>query len=277
MGRTHSASKIIRTFACTWAARRPHSALCFPPILYDVCMRRGTSDTFHAHIARVAAPSAETPTAAPLAGSDSADSVVGLVLYPNPRPLVVSLERLFRPPLIRMLQRGALADRLPNDAEAEAFSRRSVPYRTAWDLYGQFWYFPTVTETLAAGGGDCQAEAILTASILQAKGLPTRFATPSIMSADHRAGMGWESEDPATTIAPNSGAGWWSGLPSASLRDIVRERLQYPRWEPMPAVRGHAVLGAARRPRAGRVATAAPHRQMGNPCGRPPAPKHRET
>ncbi len=202
-------------------------------------MRRGTSDTFST---RTSPESPRPLQKRPLLRRSLALIALilwsGLVLYPNPRPLVVSLERLFRPPLDPDAV-AELADRLPNDAvEVEAFSRRSVPYRTAWDLYGQFWYFPTVTETLAAGGGDCQAEAILTASILQAKGLPytLRYSFDHVW-VDYPGRHGVGIEDPATTIASNSGAGWWSGLPQRfPLRDIVRERLQY-HWEPMPAVR----------------------------------------
>lgn len=162
----------------------------------------------------------------------------GLVLYPNPLPLVSSLGRLFHPP-IDPTAVAQIAASLPDDyAAVETYSRSRVPYRTAWDLYGQFWYFPTVQETLAAGGGDCQAQALVTASILEAKGLPyTLHYSFDHVWVDYPGREGTGIEDPATAIASRSGAGWLGGLPQRfPLGDIIRARLVY-HWEPMPPAR----------------------------------------
>jgi len=132
-----------------------------------------------------------------------------------------------------------LAAALPDDhAAVEAFSQSRVPYHTAWDLYGLFWYFPTVEETLAAGGGDCQAEALLTASILEAKGLPyTLHYSFDHVWVDYPGRPGAGMEDPATAIASVSGDGWLRGLPDRfPLGEIVRARLEY-HWDPMPPLR----------------------------------------
>ncbi len=46
-----------------------------------------------------------------------------------------------------------------------------VVWTPAWTVYGLPWYFPTVRRS-SPNGWDCQAEAILTASIFKAKDLP---------------------------------------------------------------------------------------------------------
>ena len=97
---------------------------------------------------------------------------LGFTLYPDPRVLFVSVRRLASPPVDAEAVRD-LAATLPDDPAAiEAFSTDYVKYAYAWDLYRLPWYFPTVQEVLADRAGDCQAEALLTASLLEAKGLP---------------------------------------------------------------------------------------------------------
>ena len=95
---------------------------------------------------------------------------IGLCLYPDPRPLLASLARLGRPP-IDAAAATALARDLPDDPVAiEAFVDGYAPYQTAWALYGLPWYFPTVAQVVTDRGGDCQARAILTASIFRSQG-----------------------------------------------------------------------------------------------------------
>lgn len=163
---------------------------------------------------------------------------VGLCLYPDPRPLLSSLARLGRPPIETGAAAGLARD-LPDDPAAiEAFVETYAPYKTAWALYGLPWYFPTVAEVVADQGGDCQARAILTASILEVKGLPYTFR----YSFDH-VWVDWPGkqvtrlDDPATAFASDDGRGWLAGLPNKiPLRDIVEERLAY-HWDPMPLSR----------------------------------------
>ena len=171
---------------------------------------------------------------------------VGLCLYPDPRPLLSSLVRLVRPPIEAAAAAG-LAQDLPSDPAAiEAFVEGYAPYKTAWALYGLPWYFPTVAEVVADRGGDCQARAILTASIFQAKGLPYTFH----YSFDH-VWVDWpgkqvtQLDDPATAFVSDSGKGWLAGLPDKiPLRDIVEERLAY-HWDPMPLLRKLLMLAGA--------------------------------
>lgn len=163
---------------------------------------------------------------------------VGLMLYPDPRSLVVSLRRLIHPPVDAAAVRS-IADRLPNDAAAiEAFSQAYVPYQYAWTLYGNPWYFPTVAEVLKDRAGDCQATAILTASIFEAKGMPYTFRYSfDHVWVDYPGKQATKLEDPATAFVSNEGKGWWARLPDRiPLRDVVEERVRF-HWEPMPAGR----------------------------------------
>ncbi|MBU2601567.1 MAG: transglutaminase domain-containing protein [Actinobacteria bacterium] len=164
---------------------------------------------------------------------------IGLLLYPDPRVLLNSIRRLINPPVNESAV-GGIAPTLPDDAAAvEAYSQSQVRYESAWKLYGVPWYFPTVDEVLRDKAGDCQAEAVLTASILQAKGLPYTFR----YSFDHvwvdYPGKQVTSllEDPSTAFVSDEGKGWFASLPDRiPLRAIVRERVSY-HWDPMPPTR----------------------------------------
>lgn len=105
-----------------------------------------------------------------------------LVLYPNPSLLYVSAQRAWSPPLDAQAV-AQLARSLPDDPRAieAAISNRVVVYAVPWDTYGVPWYFPTVAEVLRQGRGDCEAQAVMLASVLQAKGIPARL----VGSFDH--------------------------------------------------------------------------------------------
>lgn len=105
-----------------------------------------------------------------------------LVLYPNPQRLLVSVPRVWSPSVDAAAVRE-LAATLPDDPRAiEAFVNTTlVPYAVPWQTYGVPWYVPTVSEVLAEGQGDCQARAIVLASLLEAKGIPATF----VGSFDH--------------------------------------------------------------------------------------------
>lgn len=169
---------------------------------------------------------------------------IGLLLYPDPLVPINSIRRLINPP-VNEAAVAAIAPTLPDDASAvEAYSQSQVRYESAWKLYGVPWYFPTVEEVLRDKAGDCQAEALLTASILQAKRLPYTFR----YSFDHvwvdYPGKQVTSllEDPSTAFVSDEGKGWFASLPDRiPLRDIVRERVSY-HWDPMPPARKAGLL-----------------------------------
>lgn len=105
-----------------------------------------------------------------------------LVLYPNPVRLAVAIQHAWSPPIDPHAVQ-ALAATLPSDPRAieAAVNSRIVPYAVPWQTYGVPWYFPTPSEVLARGEGDCQARAVVLASLLHAKGYPATL----IGSFDH--------------------------------------------------------------------------------------------
>jgi len=98
-----------------------------------------------------------------------------LVLYPDPTKLVASVQRTAEPQVDREAV-VLLADEMPeNPSDIEAEVRKLVPYSYDWETHGMPWYFPTVEEVLDKGRGDCKARALVTASILDQKGIPYRL------------------------------------------------------------------------------------------------------
>ena len=171
---------------------------------------------------------------------------VGAVVYPDPRPFFTSLARLKHPPVDAQAA-VPLAAELPDDYEAiDEYVSNYVAWETAWALYDLPWYFPTVTEVIADGAGDCQAEAVLMASILEAKEMPYTMR----YSFDHvwvdYPGKGVTAlEDPATSFASDQGEGWLASLPDKfPVWSILKERVAY-HWTPMPLLQKILiVLGA---------------------------------
>ena len=109
-------------------------------------------------------------------------SWVLVVLYPDPGVLVRSVRNTLRP-RVEPQAAAALARSLPDDPRAiEAYVlERQVPYAYDWQSAGVPWYFPTASEALRAGRGDCESRALVLASILTAKGIPNELR----MSFDH--------------------------------------------------------------------------------------------
>jgi hypothetical protein len=163
---------------------------------------------------------------------------IGAVVYPDPRPLVSSIARLRVPPVDAQAV-GALASLLPDDYKAiEEFSLSYVRFAPAWDVYGLPWYFPTVAEVVRDGVGDCQARAILLASILEAKGMPyTMHYSFEHVWVDYPGKEVTDLEDPDRAFISDSGQGWLAGLPDKfPLGSIVRSRVEF-HWTPMPLAR----------------------------------------
>ena len=109
-------------------------------------------------------------------------SWVLVILYPDPGVLVRSVRNTLRPRIDPVAARS-LAARLPNDPKAiEAYVLdEQVPYAYDWQSAGVPWYFPTTSEAVRAGRGDCESRALVLASILTAKGIPNELR----MSLDH--------------------------------------------------------------------------------------------
>lgn len=131
---------------------------------------------------------------------------------------------------------AAIAATLPdNYMLIEDFSLDYVDYRSAWSVYGLPWYFPTVNEVLRDHAGDCQARALLAASIFEAKGTPytLRYSFDHVW-VDYPGKFPPAIEDPATSFVADSGKGWLAKLPSRiPLWSIIKVRVGY-HWTPMP-------------------------------------------
>jgi hypothetical protein len=99
------------------------------------------------------------------------------VLYPNPTHLAVSIVQAWNPVIDPDAVRE-LAATLPDDPRLieAAVNSSVVPYAVPWESYGVPWYFPTPAEVLARGQGDCQARAVVLASLLHAKGIDATLA-----------------------------------------------------------------------------------------------------
>jgi hypothetical protein len=172
---------------------------------------------------------------------------VGAVVYPDPRPFFTSMARLRNPPVDAAAASG-LAATLPDDYKViDDYVADYVPWTSAWALYGLPWYFPTVSEVIVDRGGDCQAQAVLMASILEAKGMPytLRYSFDHVW-VDYPGKAVTALEDPDTSFVSDEGEGWLASLPDKfPLWTIIKERVQY-HWSPMPFVQKLLIiLGAA--------------------------------
>ena len=171
---------------------------------------------------------------------------IGAVVYPNPRPFIESISRLRHPPVDGEAAAG-LAAQLPDDYKAiEDFVARYVPWKPAWTVYNLPWYFPTVKETIRDKAGDCQAQATLMASILEAKGMPyTLMYSFDHVWVDYPGREVTTLEDPSTSFVSDEGGGWLASLPKKfPIGTIIKVRVAY-HWTPMPFVqKSLIVLGA---------------------------------
>ena len=168
---------------------------------------------------------------------------IGAVVYPNPRPLVTSIARLRTPPVDASAV-AAIAPSLPSSYKViEDFSLDYVDYRSAWSVYGLPWYFPTIQEVLQYRAGDCQARALLAASIFEAKGMPytLRYSFDHVW-VDYPGKLPPAMEDPATSFIADDGRGWLAKLPSRiPLWSIIKVRVAY-HWTPMPLLQKIMIL-----------------------------------
>jgi hypothetical protein len=160
---------------------------------------------------------------------------IGAVVYPDPRPLVTSIARLQHPPVDASAV-ATVAATLPQDYKAiEDFARGYVTYKPAWTVYGLPWYFPTVHEVLDTRAGDCQARALLAASIFEMKDMPytLRYSFDNVW-VDYPGKDAPAMEDPATSFVADDGQGWLAKLPTRiPLWSIIKVRIGY-HWTPMP-------------------------------------------
>jgi hypothetical protein len=104
-----------------------------------------------------------------------------IVCYPDPRLLWQAIVHTRTPPLDPAAVR-AWAESLPDDPAAiERAVAARVRYAVPWQQFGVPWAVPTPADVVASGFGDCQARALVLASLLAAKGIPFQLRA----SLDH--------------------------------------------------------------------------------------------
>lgn len=190
-----------------------------------------------------------------------------LVCYPNPLLLVQNVGRYLRLPID-----PAVAATLPSTRDPAAIEpavEALLPYDFDWRVYGVPWCVPTPAEAIRARRGDCEARAVVLASLLRARGIPfTVRASLSHLWIDYPAREARPGERTEDSWWERDARGWrprWSGL--LQLREAARAQKRA-LWDVMPLPRKALLLAgwiaiaaiAWRRRRAARAAasTASP-------------------
>ncbi|MDQ3327645.1 MAG: transglutaminase domain-containing protein [Chloroflexota bacterium] len=157
-------------------------------------------------------------------------------LYPNPTLLARSVPQGWNP-TVDPAAVAAWSAELPDDPTLieRSVLDHYVPYSVPWQSYGVPWYYPTTREVVTRGQGDCQARALVLASILERKGLPYRLEA----SFDHiwvwypqKAPSAMENQSIA--LLTNDGAGSEFQVPEQwNWRESWRIEREY-FWDAMP-------------------------------------------
>ena len=104
-----------------------------------------------------------------------------LILFPNPLVLLIDVYRFFEMPTKPTDDMQLVAASLPaNGSAIEQYVDAHVHYTYDFQAYGVVWYLPTPSDVLKSQQGDCKSRAILTASLLQAKGIPYTLDVSSV-------------------------------------------------------------------------------------------------
>lgn len=164
-----------------------------------------------------------------------------VALYPDPTVLALSIRNAWSPVIDPEVVR-AWAVTLPRNPRAiEDAVLTRIAYAVPWETDGVPWTFPTPAEVFARGSGDCQARAVVLASVFEALGMPYRLEA----SFDHiwvdypgRKGKGIERPERAFVRRAPTERGWASrlDLPEMDWAESWRIEREY-FWDPAPAWR----------------------------------------
>ena len=171
-----------------------------------------------------------------------------LVCYPDPRVLWQAIRHATQLPVDAEAAR-AWAQTLPDDpALIERAVLERVRYAVPWEWAGVPWALPPVGETLALGLGDCQARAVVFASVLAAKGIPFQVrASVDHMWVDYRGRRANALENNAKTLwlRPHPDSRPQISRPQVDWAESWRIEREY-FWDPAPPGRRLVlVLGLA--------------------------------
>jgi hypothetical protein len=140
------------------------------------------------------------------------------VCYPDPRVLWQAIQHTRTPPLDPAAVR-AWAETLPDDpaAIARAVDAR-VRYAVPWQQFGVPWAVPPPADVVASGFGDCQARALVLASVLAAKGIPFQLrASLDHMWVEYRGKRATALENDSKTLWTRDRTGAVSGVAAEGL------------------------------------------------------------
>ncbi len=158
-----------------------------------------------------------------------------LVCYPDPRVLWAAIRHTAKPPV----DAAAVAEwarTLPDDpAEIERLVLERVKYAVPWQSAGVPWVFASPAQTMARGLGDCQARAVVLASVLAAKGIPFQLrASLDHMWVEYPEKRANELENAAKTLwAKPPGGGFRFRLPEIDWGESYRIEKEY-FWDAAP-------------------------------------------
>lgn len=168
-----------------------------------------------------------------------------LVLYPNPSLLATTIARSLNPPIDASAVRKISAE-LPDDpAHIERLVlNKYVPYAYDWTVFGVPWYFPTPAEVVMHGRGDCEARAVVLASIFEEKQIPYDFnVSPTHIWVKYTGKVENEVESSAVAFVEHRDGVYRVKLPSEfDLESYVRVEIDS-LWGVMPASRKIMLFG----------------------------------
>ncbi len=168
------------------------------------------------------------------------------VLYPNPLDLGVSVYRLFDPPIEpyhEKLEKFVNNSKGGHLEDPETFVRSNLPYRYDWEVYGMPWYFPTVEEVLLKSKGDCKAQSLLIASLLELQGAPYRFfASPTHIWVDYEGKKARKNENSEVALVVFGEEDLGLKRPDINWRNTLNT-LKEAFWDHMPKKKKTSLVG----------------------------------
>ena len=126
----------------------------------------------------------------------------------------------------------------PSPRELELFTQSLLTPTGDWALYRVPWYVPTPMEAVRAERGDCEATAVVLASLLAGKGIPYRIrASFTHIWVDYAGRPGSKGETPDLAYLEGEQGRWRLHWPrQVRWREVLsaqKEQL----WDAMPPAR----------------------------------------
>lgn len=156
-------------------------------------------------------------------------------LYPNPYRLIQTTHRIFKP----AIDPSAVTDILPavkdlSPAEIEAYVLRNIPYQFDWQTYGMPLYFPTASEVISKGKGDCKGRFVVLASVFEALEIPyTQSFSLSHFWIDYEGKIENKLEASSNALILRTDEGTKLQIPKEDLKEIY-DTLKEGFWDYMP-------------------------------------------